>query len=366
MGVVETLSTGDGMRILRIYLIKQVMLAIGMVILGLIGLQLFILFVNQLPDIGRGEFGFWQACKVVLFQLPYQVYLFFPIASLLGVLLGLGQMANYRELIVMRAAGVSILQISLSVMMVAFIFMLGVSVLGETWVPQCTRWAVDEKVMAMTGGQALRLNQGVWFRQKNDFMFVGSVVSPHELSDVVQFHFDASFHLKIMRHIQKIERINKTWQAIQVQQSMMDKHVIRTEQIAKMPWDVEIDPTVLSLSTIEADEMTLPQLYRYIHARSDNHQSAPQVELVFWQRLTQPFSTMVMMLLAIPFIFGQLRSSPIGVKMLMGAGCGFLFYILNHFLGAASQVFQLSPILAAVFPTILFLGIGMILIRRAM
>ncbi|MCK1890503.1 LptF/LptG family permease, partial [Legionella pneumophila] len=44
--------------------------------------------------------------------MPYQVYLFFPIASLLGCLVGLGVLANHSELVVMRAAGISIGQIT--------------------------------------------------------------------------------------------------------------------------------------------------------------------------------------------------------------------------------------------------------------
>ena len=80
----------------------------------LAGLQIFILFVDQLDDLGKVDYGIVQAAFFVLLQMPYQVYLFFPMASLLGCLIGLGVMANHSELIVMRAAGMSIGQITWS------------------------------------------------------------------------------------------------------------------------------------------------------------------------------------------------------------------------------------------------------------
>src|SRR6478735_8570381 len=94
--------------ILERYIAKTVLASIGLVTLMLVGLQIFILFVNQLDDLGKVDYGLAQASVFVLLQMPYQVYLFFPMASLLGCLVGLGVLANHSELIVMRAVGLSI------------------------------------------------------------------------------------------------------------------------------------------------------------------------------------------------------------------------------------------------------------------
>lgn len=64
------------MRILDRYIAKTVLAAIGLVTLMLIGLQIFILFVNQLEDLGKLDYGILQASVFVLLQMPYQVYLF--------------------------------------------------------------------------------------------------------------------------------------------------------------------------------------------------------------------------------------------------------------------------------------------------
>ena len=71
-----------------------------------------------------------------------------------------------------------------------------------------------------------------------------------------------------------------------------------------------------------------------------------------------------MMLLAIPFIFGPLREVSMGVRMVSGVAVGFCFYLLNQFFGPISLVYQFSPILAALLPTLVFAGVGGLLMWR--
>lgn len=353
------------MSILKKHIAKYVLSAIAIVLLALIGLQLFILFVNQIQDIGKGSYDLFTVGQVVFFQLPYQIYLFFPMASLLGALIGLGQLANQNELVVMRASGMSISQITFSVLMIGLVLMLSMSLLGETLVPKFSKLATDKKMEALTGGKVVRTPQGIWFRYHNDFIYVFHVVNKTELENVVQFHFDANFQLKFMRKIEKLLLKGAQWEGVGVSETSIESEKIHTQKTEKITWEVFLEPTILSVSGIEPDEMSLKQLYQYLIDTKKNHQNNSQVELVFFSRLIQPFSTLVMILLAIPFIFGPLRQSTIGAKMLLGACCGFLFYIFDHFLGAASLVFQISPLFAALFPTTLFMLLGVILLKQA-
>ena len=120
------------MKLIERYIAKTVLAAIALVTLMLAGLQIFILFVDQLNDIGKADYGIIAAALYVLLQMPYQVYLFFPMASLLGCLIGLGILANHSELVVMRAAGMSISQVALVVLKVAMILILFITIVGET------------------------------------------------------------------------------------------------------------------------------------------------------------------------------------------------------------------------------------------
>mgnify|MGYP003111626815 FL=1 len=77
-----------------------------------------------------------------------------------------------------------------------------------------------------------------------------------------------------------------------------------------------------------------------------------------------PLSSAVMVFLAVPFIFGPLRSALIGGRILVGVLVGIGFYLFNQSFQHMGLVFGLLPWLAASLPTIIFAGIGIFMLRR--
>ncbi len=352
------------MKLLERYIAKTVLASIALVTLMLAGLQIFILFVDQLDNLGRGDYGIVQAASFVFLQMPYQVYLFFPMASLLGCLIGLGVMAGHHELVVMRAAGMSVGQVTLAVLKASVLVIVLMTVLSETLMPKMVRLANEYKMQALSGGQALRTAKGVWIRHQNDILHIGSILPRNVMENVIQFHFDDTHHLLFARKIGRIAYADGLWQAHDVVETMIHDDETRVRKRPSMIWDVSLKPSILGVSGSAPDEMTLEGLYQYLRAQKKSHQTATNYELVFWQRVIQPLTTIVMMMLAIPFIFGPLRSSTMGSKLLIGATVGFGFHIINRFAGSVSQVYQFSPEIAAIAPTCLFALLGLYLMRR--
>lgn len=350
---------------LEIYIARTVLSSIALVILMLSGLQVFMLFVNQLGALGTGAYGFFAAAHYVLLETPYEVYLFFPMASLLGSLIGLGQMASSNELVVMRASGFSIGQITLAVIKLACILILFVTICGECFIPNMVHLANQQRQQAISGDHALHTDAGIWLRVHQDMILIGNLESEDLLHDVIQFHFNNNHELTTTRRIENIrfEKAHQLWHATGIHETSLYKDHTSSQQRADMIWPVKLNPAVLGSHQNELDEIPLYVLHKNLHSSTEKPQ--PHEVLVYVQRLMQPITTLVMMLLAIPFIFGPLRSSTMGSKLLAGATVGFGFYIINRFVGSASQVYQWPPILAGVLPTCLFALLGLYMMRRA-
>lgn len=351
-------------RIIDGYIAKTVLLSIALVTLMLIGLQIFILFVNQVGDMGKVDFGITQVAVFVLLQVPYQVYLFFPMASLLGSLIGLGVLANHSELVVMRAAGLSIGQITLAVLQAAVVVIVLMTAMGELLVPKMIEYANDYKAMALSAGQTLRTAQGIWVRYDNDFISIGEILPEKVLRKVYQFRFDKMHRLEFTRQINEARFEHKGWVAYGIKQTNFYAKHTKAVEYKSLAWDIPIKPQVLMISSTEPDEMTLHELNRYLREQKRSKQSVHHYKLAFYQRIVQPFTTVVMMVLAIPFIFGPLRSSTMGSKLLVGATVGFGFHILNRFFGPISTVFQFPAEVAAIGPTVVFAFLGIYLMRK--
>lgn len=352
------------MKLVERYIIRTVSGSLALVLFILTGLQGFILFVNQLGDLGKADFGMLQAMVYVGLEIPYQVYLFFPMASLLGCLVGLGVMATNHELVVLRAAGMSIGQITLAVFKMAVVVIVVMTILGEMLLPKMILRAHDYKQQALDGGQILQTSKGVWMHAGPDIFMIGTMVSPTELQQVEQFHFDSSRRLVFVRRIESITQKEGKWVASSLEQTNLSTEQTTIERAQNVPLDVTLDSRLLRVSQHESDEMTFLELHQFLSAQKLSRQNLRNFELGYWQRLVLPFTTLVMMLLAIPFVFGPLRSSTMGVKLMYGALVGFSFYILNRFCGSLSQIYQFSTFIAAVGPTALCAGLGAFLMHR--
>lgn len=346
------------------YIIKTVSLSLALVLFSLTGIQIFLLFVSQLSDIGKADFGMLPALIYVAMQLPSQVYLFFPMASLLGCLIGLSVMGGHHELVVLRAAGMSIGQITLAVFKMAILLILGMSLIGELCIPKMVSWSHEYKNQMLRGGQSLQTTKGLWLHTAQDILMIGSIVSPQSIQDIEQFHFDEDRNLLFIRRIEALSQHEGRWRASAWEQTNLLPNKTTVEQAHDVPWDVDLDPRLLRVSKHDIEEMTFPELHRFLGVQKSTKQNSRNYELKYWQRLVLPFTTLVMMLLAIPFVFGSLRSSTMGEKLMYGALIGFGFYIINHFLNALSQIYQFPSLLAAIGPTVICALLGMALMYK--
>ena len=96
------------------YIGKTIFTTIMMTLFMLVSLSGIIKFVDQLKKAGQGSYDALGAGMYTLLSVPKDVQIFFPMAALLGALLGLGMLAQRSELVVMQASGFTRMQMALS------------------------------------------------------------------------------------------------------------------------------------------------------------------------------------------------------------------------------------------------------------
>ena len=353
------------MKILARYLATNIITTILMVILVLIGVEILIQLSQEFPDIGSGNYNLFHAVVYVFMLLPIAIYQFFPMAGLLGCLIGLGLLASRSELIVMRAAGVSITRITATVLMAALAIMLLALFLGEVIGPSLQRTATEYKASAISGGQAIRTIHGTWLRHNNNFIHIESILPHGKLKNVSRYQFDDQHNLLATSHAQEgVYSQQHKWLFKNIVTSKFTPNKITSHHYVQQQWQLKINPHLLGLINVDTDERSLPQLHAYIKYLQHSGFKTIQYDFIFWQRLLQPIATLVMILLAIPFIFGPLRTVPMGLRILTGTIIGLAFFILNQFAGPMSMVYAVPPIIAASLPTILMAILGGIILAR--
>ena len=162
------------MRKLNRYIARSVSGAILMVLFVIVALDGIASLVDQLGEL-KGSYTFLQAMIYVGLTLPSSVYEFLPFSSLVGCLVGLGILANSSELVIMRAAGVSVARITWAVMKPALVFIVAGLLLGEYVTPLTDQIAESRRAIAQGDQQALGSKHGLWSREGNEFMHFNAV-----------------------------------------------------------------------------------------------------------------------------------------------------------------------------------------------
>lgn len=353
------------MRILTRYISKTIITFIFLVILLLLGIQALIEFTHEFPDIGTGNYGILQALEYVLLMIPSDIYQFFPMAGLLGTIIGLGLLASNSELIIMRSAGMSFLQITFAVLQAALILSVIMVIIGEVVAPFGQSVATVNKTIAISGGQTIVTRQGIWIRNHNNYVHIKKISSDSSLDSITRYQFDDSNKLQLASFAKKGVFQDGQWKFFDVIQTDFSATTTKSATFPEQEWGFNLSPKLIGLTSIDADQKSLPELLTYIRFSHQSGLNTKHYEVIFWQRIFQPLAALVMIVLAVPFIFGPLRSVTMGLRMLAGLMVGFGFYILNQFVGPMSVVYQFPPWLAALLPTIIFALVGGVVLAKS-
>ena len=89
------------------YIARNFLSGTAIVLAILLPLFGFLMLAEELEEVGNGTFTSFDALIVVGLSLPRLMLDLLPVTALLGVLIGLGAMANHRELIIINTFGYS-------------------------------------------------------------------------------------------------------------------------------------------------------------------------------------------------------------------------------------------------------------------
>lgn len=352
------------MNLLERYLGRVVLFATLMVLTVLLGIEVFFTLVDEFGDVGKGAYGFADAIAYVALTLPRRAYTMLPVAALLGTVVGLGVLASHGELVVLRAAGLSVLRIALGVLKTGALIALGGLLIGETLAPPLEHYAQAQRTQAQTNRVTLQTEEGFWAKDGTTFIHIQDIRPGAALAGVTIYEFGSDNRLRVAGYAKGARYREGHWVLEGLQQSLIEDGRVSTVEVKEALWETIISPELLSVAIVQAENLSALGLYRYVDYLKSNGLDYTRYELAFWQRLAKPLATLVMVLLAVPFTFGPMRSTHTGARLLAGAVVGFGFHLFNLVAGQMSLVYGLWPAVGATLPSLLGLTLALLWIRR--
>jgi lipopolysaccharide export system permease protein len=355
------------MRILRRYLSRYIVGSIVLVLTGLMMLFAFFDLIYELKDVGGAQgYRLTAALTFVALSLPGHLYELLPVAALIGTLLAMAQLVIHSEYAVMRTSGMSILRLALTMVQIGLIFAAATFVTGEFLAPASEEAAQKLRLQQSTSSvvaQAFR--SGLWVKDEGSFINVARVLYDATLQDVRIYSFDDQYRLRSISQAREGKFVRENlWTLKNVVQTKFEEDHTSVATYATLDWRSVLTPGILSVLLVPPEKMRLWTLFSYVQHLRENRQESARYEIALWNKVIYPIAVLVMMVLALPFAYMNVREGGVSTKIFAGIMLGLGFHLLNRLFGHLGQLAAWPPLFAALLPTVSFLAMAILMIRK--
>jgi lipopolysaccharide export system permease protein len=352
------------MTVLSRYVGRFVFGAIILVLMVLLTIDVVGAVIDGADDI-RNDYRFADVLIHVGLTLPARIYDNIAFASLIGCLVGLGVLAGNSELVVMRAAGVSLLQITAFVAVPVLVVIISGVVLGSYVVPYTDQFADSRRTLLRGARDNLAATSGVWQREGNEFVHINAVYPNGRLYGVTRYRFGTEHDIQEVSFAAQATYLDGKWLEEHGSVTRFTDTGTEVDQFETRNWDSRLSPDLVQLVSMASDSLPLATLSEYASYLDDHGQKSATYWLAFWTKALQPIKVLSLVLIAVSFVLGPLREATMGFRIFAGVVTGIVFQTSQQMLGPSSVVFGFSPFWAVMAPALVCILIGLVLLRRA-
>ncbi|WP_454884975.1 LPS export ABC transporter permease LptG [Sphingomonas oryzagri] len=311
---------------------------------------------------GNGEAQLWH---YVALRMPQIVAFFLPFSVLLGTLITLASMNQNSEVIAMKAGGVSAHQILAPLVLAS----MGIAALAFTFNERIVTRATAtldawQDVNYGPIPKSSNSSGNVWVRDGDDIVHAAQVTGRGtnvRLTGVTVYDRDGEELHRVFTAPSAVEKVGANgglagWTAPEV--TMFDVVSGTQLKMARYDFGQHITPDQFTLADVTAEERSLSDLAAAVSDLKVAGRPTGPLETGWWHKISGPLSSVLMPLLAGVSAFGLARSGALFVRVVLGMGLGFAYFVSDNFAVAMGNLGAYPPILAAWAPFLLFLLIG--------
>jgi lipopolysaccharide export system permease protein len=357
------------LNILNRYILKEFTQLLGLVLASLGSIYLIVEFIERVDDFVEHDAALVDSLLYFLYKLPLVIYQIMPMALLFPSILLVNRWIRSKELMAVKASGVSLFRfmrpiIMMSVLASAFVFLWGDFVVG----PSLDRldYIFREKIKKEASKEYLQRN--IWVKTGDGEIWHISKFIPSEsrMVGVVIYSFTSGQKIKTRVDAKGVSRKEGRWYFHETYvRSFVKGQMITSRYFKKVSLPYNLNLSDIKTEPIKLEGISLRRLWRKVKDRKAMGLDSAAMTVGMHSKLSYPLAGLVMALLGIPFSLSQERGGKAALSIIMGVAIG-VFYWLIYFAGIAmGHAGLLPPIPAAWGANILFTLTGFYMILGA-
>jgi len=350
------------MIILNLYILKRFLLGFLISLLVLVSIEIFFSFSSEMKYLNEGNYDFSIILKYIFLSIPRSIETMFPYSILIGALLSLGAMAADMEFVAMQSAAISVRKILTIVLLQTFFISTFFYFIVDSVVPKFSSEAELLRNTALKK-QSYYNKNGTWFKNKESFIKISEIYPDNTIKGISVYTYNNN-QLSSVNYIQSATFIKGKWSLQEVIKINLNEEPISKERISNIQSDELIDIKLIDIKTDKPYSLTLKDVIRNIEYLERNNLDASIQEKIFWDKILKPIATVLMLFLAMPYIFGRMRSTNTSKRIVIGLFIGIIFFIISSILPNLGLIIGIHPLISAILPLVVFAILGQYIFRH--
>lgn len=305
-----------------------------------------------------------------LVQIPRLFVEVLPYGAMFGSLITLWMFARSGEISAMRAAGMSLAKIAMPLILLGLMLSGLVQALNEFVVPRASlRQRYIEYVKIEKTKPDMIFHESRWVRGSNSILYFKRLDQFHHALDKPEyFIFESPGEVKEFVYGKRatFDREKQFWRIENAVLLRLDSSgkIVRTKLLPTFYTNVSSQPPRILNEGVTANQVSYRELQEIIeHAKAGGGaQWDREVEL--YQKLSIPFASVLFILITLPFALRKERQADTYIGIVFVLLAAIVYSVGNMFMRSFAQVGWLSPILAAWAVNIVFVLVGVSILRR--
>jgi LPS export ABC transporter permease LptG len=320
-------------------------------------------FFELLEDVVNNQTPMTVVLNYFLYLLPQIVFYMIPMSVLVAVLVNFGVLTRTSQIVAMKASGISLYRLALSLMLVT----LGMSALSfamqEYLLPGCNQKqdALRDIIKGRRPQTYLRPGRKCMMGERTNIFYYNFFDEHRNLfGDLSVFEFEpASFEIRRRIYAARASWdeaqgtwiLEDGWAQVFRDQRAVAKEFVRFER-QRFP-EITEDPRYFKKEVKQSSQMNYSELRDYIEDLKQSGFDVMRLTVALHKKLSFPIISLIMCMIAIPFSFSMgKRGSLYGVGL--SIMIGITYWVMLEFFEQVGGAGKLLPFLAAWAPNLIF------------
>jgi lipopolysaccharide export system permease protein len=356
------------MTILSKHIFKEFITLVAGVLIGIIVVYLCIEFLQKADRLIKYRATIVQVTKYFLYSIPGMISMSLPMATLIAAVISLGNLSRHNEIIAMRASGLSLAKIIAPMLAGGLLISLIGFMNNEIIMPMYSARANYIRNVEIEKKQQRVMFQQhkLWLKGPDNSIANIELVAPNrrEMLGLNVYKLTPDYSVRERIKAGSLVWENGAWRLRNSRTFTNSGDGVISRQSDGEIFNIVENPDDLGMIVKNSEEMNFTEMWDYVKRLKNSGYKAVTYEVDLHSKLAFPLSSLLMVMIAIPFSIHKVRGGGAATGFAFAVMIAFFYWMLASVGASLGHSGALAPAIAAWFANIFFAVAAVIVLLR--